>query len=70
MMREKSPPPDHNNRHFIENYKYNQLHVSLKEYLEINSLKKGFIHFFQIFTQNWQLLSDKYFFSKNPNNAF
>ena len=29
MMRGKSPPPEHNNIHVIENYKYNQLRVSV-----------------------------------------
>ena len=29
MMRGKSLPPEHYNIHLIENYKYNQLHVSL-----------------------------------------
>ena len=41
MMRGKSPPPEHNNIHFIENYKYNQLRVSLKEYLERNVTKNN-----------------------------
>ena len=36
MMRRKSPLPEHINIKFIENYKYNQLHVSLKDYLERN----------------------------------
>ena len=28
MMRGKSPPPEHNNIHVTENYKYNQLRES------------------------------------------
>ena len=39
MMRGKSTPPGHNSIHFIENCKYNQLCVSLKEYLERNITK-------------------------------
>ena len=41
MMRGKSPPPEHNNIHYIEIYKYNQPRVSLKEYLERNVTKNN-----------------------------
>ena len=47
MMRGKSPPPEHNNIHVIENYKYNQLRVSLNVYLEKKfPSKKDFRTFF------------------------
>ena len=55
MMRGKSPPHEHNNINVTENYKYNQLRVSLNKYLKKEiSLKKGFLDFFLNFTQNWQ----------------
>ena len=47
MMREKSPPPEYNNIHVTENYKFNQQRVSLNEYLERKfPSKKDFWTFF------------------------
>ena len=49
MMRGKSPPPEHNNIHVTENYKYNQLRVSLNEYLERKYPSKKDFGLFSIF---------------------
>ena len=66
MVRGKLPPPEHNNIHFIENYKYNQLRVSLNEYLENENFpQKRIFRLFSKFNTKLAITQPKMCFLKN-----
>ena len=61
MMRGKSPPPEHNNIHVTENYKYNQLRVPLNEYLERKFRLKKIFGLFSKFYRKLAITQPKIF---------
>ena len=71
MMHGKSLPPEHDNIHVTENYKYNQLRVSLNECLERKfPSKKDFWTFFSTFYTKLAITQSQIIFFEKLKKCF